>query len=176
MARSLPVGGRLLTSAVVLAIAGSLSLAGCSPSTKEAAQQTGESMGQAAKEGAGAVGQVAKEGAGVVGDAAKTAATATGQAALAPAVGPVIDLLKKSEGEVKAGNLAAAVASMGGFKALWATASPVIQPLAGDKWPAINTAATLVLNTFAPGATPAADKAGSAITGLMGPLSALLAK
>lgn len=165
MARSLLVGGRLLSVGLALAVAGSLSLTGCSTSTKEAAEQTGQAVGQAAKEGAGAVG-----------DAAKTAATATGQAALAPAVTPVIDLLKKSEGEVKAGNLAAAIASMGGLKALWATAAPVIQPLAGDKWPAINAAATLALNTFAPGATPNAATAGSAITGLLGPLSALLAK
>lgn len=176
MARSLLVGGRLLSAGLALAVAGSLSLTGCSTSTKEAAQQTGEAVGQAAKDGAGAVGDAAKEGAGAVGDAAKTAATATGKAALAPAVTPVLDLLKKSEGEVKAGNLAAAIASMGGFKALWATAAPIIQPIAGDKWPAINAAATLALNTFAPGASPNAANAGSAITGLIGPLSALLAK
>jgi hypothetical protein len=165
MARSLLVGGRLLSAGLALAIAGSLSLTGCGSSTKEAAQQTGEAMGQADKEGAGAVGE-----------AAKTAATATGQAALGPAVAPVMDLLKKSEGEVKAGNIAAAIASMGGFKALWTTAAPIIQPIAGDKWPAINTAANLVLNTFAPGSTPTAANAGSAISGLIGPLSALLAK
>lgn len=128
-------------------MAGTLALSGCT-ATKEAAQQTG--------------------------DAAKTAATATGNAALATATTPVIDLLKKSEGEVKGGNLAAAVASMGGFKALWDAAAPVIQPIAGDKWPVINTAANLVLSTFAPGTTPTADKAGSALTGLIGPLSALL--
>lgn len=176
MARSLLVGGRLLSAGLALAVAGSLSLTGCSSSTKEAAQQTGEAVGQAAKDGAGAVGDAAKEGAGAVGDAAKTAANATGQAALGPAVTPVLDLLKKSEGEVKAGNLAAAIASMGGFKALWATAAPIIQPIAGDKWPAINAAATLALNTFAPGASPNAANAGSALTGLIGPLSALLAK
>ncbi|MEB3194404.1 MAG: hypothetical protein VKO19_04685 [Cyanobacteriota bacterium] len=174
MARSLLVGGRLLSAGLALSMAGTLALTGCSTSTQEAAKQTGEVVGQAAKDGAGAVGDAAKEGAGAVGDAAKTAANATGKAALAPAVTPVIDLLKKSEGEVKGGNLAAAVASMGGFKVLWEAAAPVIQPLAGDKWPVINTAANLVLSTFAPGATPAADKAGSALTGLIGPLSALL--
>ena len=122
------------------------------------------------------VGEAAKNAASATGEAAKTAANATGQAALAPAVTPVLDLLKKSEGEVKAGNLAAAVASMGGFQALWNTAAPIIQPLAGDKWPLINTAANLVLSTFAKGATPTAANAGSAISGLIGPLSALLTK
>jgi hypothetical protein len=151
MARSLLLGGRLLSAGLALSMAGTLALSGCT-ATKEAAQQTGETMG----------------------DAAKTAATATGNAALSTAVTPVVDLLKKSEGEVKAGNVAAAIASMGGFKALWNAAAPVIQPIAGDKWPVINTAANLVLSTFAPGTTPTADKAGSALTGLIGPLSALL--
>jgi hypothetical protein len=63
---------------------------------------------------------------------------------------------------------------MGGFKALWAKAAPVIQPLAGDKWSAINGAANTVLSTFDKGATPDAAAAGSAITGLIGPLSALI--
>ncbi|MCP9927059.1 hypothetical protein [Cyanobium sp. CH-040] len=108
-----------------------------------------------------------------VGDAAKDAATATGQAALAPAVTPVLDLLKKGEGEVKAGNLAAAVATMGGFKGLWDKAAPVIQPLAGDKWPAIEMAANTVISTFG-GGTPDAGAASSAISGLIGPLSGLI--
>lgn len=147
-------------SVIAAAAVSALALTGCS-ATKEAA--TG--MGDAAKDAASATGE-----------AAKNAATATGQAALAPAVTPVLDLLKKSEGEVKAGKLAEAIAAMGGFQALWNTAAPIIQPIAGDKWPLINTAANLVLSTFAKGATPTAANASSAITGLIGPLSALLAK
>lgn len=111
-----------------------------------------------------------------MGDAAKQAATTTGEAALAPAVTPVLDLLRKGEEQLKGGNLGAAIATMGGFSALWATAAPVIQPLAGDKWPMIDAAAKVVLNTFDKGASPDATAAGSAITGLMGPLSALLGK
>jgi len=165
MTRSLQVGGRLLPAGLALALAAGLGLTGCSPSTKEAVQQTGEAVGQATKEGAGAMGE-----------AAKTAATTAGQAALAPAVGPVLDLLKKGEAEVKAGNLAAAVTTMGGFQSMWEKAGPVIQPLAGDKWPAIDTAAKAAISTFAGGAKPDAAAAGSAITGLMGPLSALMGK
>jgi hypothetical protein len=151
---------RLLSLGLTLAAAGTLTLTGCS-ATKEAA--TG-------------VGEAAKEAATATGDAAKNAATATGQAALAPAVGPVLDLLKKGEAELKGGNLAGAVATMGGFQALWEKAAPVIQPLAGDKWPAVETAAKTVISTFASGATPDAATAGSAITGLMGPLSGLIGK
>ncbi|MFM9111495.1 MAG: hypothetical protein ACKOPN_13090, partial [Prochlorococcaceae cyanobacterium] len=126
--------------------------------------------------GGGGVGDAAKDAAAGVGQVAKDAATATGQAALAPAVGPVLDLRKRGEGDVKAGNLAAAAATMGGFQGLWDKAGPVIQPLAGDKWGAIDTAAKAVLSTFGGGAQPDAAAAGSAITGLLGPLSALVGK
>jgi hypothetical protein len=176
MARSFLVGGRLLSAGLALTLAGSLSLTGCAPSTKEAAQQTGAAVGEATKEGANAVGQAAKEGVGAMGEAAKTAATSTAQAALTPAVTPVLDLLKKGEEQVKAGNLSAAVASMGGFKALWDKAAPVIQPLAGDKWATIDMAAKTVITTFGDGAKPDTTAAGSAITGLIGPLSGLLGK
>ncbi|MEA5413702.1 hypothetical protein [Synechococcus sp. BA-132 BA5] len=138
---------RLMVTTMALAMAGSLSITACS-SQKEAARQAADQLANTA--------------------------TATGQAALAPAVTPVIDLLRKGESEVKGGNIMAAVATMGGFKALWAKAAPVIQPLAGDKWSAINGAANTVLSTFDKGATPDAAAAGSAITGLIGPLSALI--
>jgi hypothetical protein len=88
----------------------------------------------------------------------------------------VLDLLKKGESEVNAGNLGAAAATLGGFKAVWDKASPVIRPLAGDKWPAIETAANGVLSTFGGGGTPTAAAAGSALSGLIGPLSSLIGK
>ncbi len=140
---------RLLTTGMALTVAGALSLTACS-SQKEAARQSTEKLADTA--------------------------TATGQAALAPAVNPVLDLLKKGEAEVKAGNLNAAIATLGSFKGLWEKAAPVIQPLAGDKWSAINAAANTVLSTFDKGATPDAAAAGSAISGLIGPLSALIGK
>lgn len=121
----------------------------------------------------------AKQAAANVGDAAKTAATgaATGasNAALNTAVTPVLDLLGKAETQLKSGNLAEVAATMGGFGAIWTTAKPVIQPLAGDKWPMIEKAADQLSATFAKG-TPSAADATSALTGLMGPLSALVGK
>jgi hypothetical protein len=155
MLASLPVHARgfipLLRSSLAVAAAGTLLLSGCS-ATKEAAKNA--AMG--------------------AGDAAKTAASGAAQQALGPAAAPVLDLLKQGEADLKAGNLGAAVTAMGGFQALWEKAGPVIQPLAGDKWGAIDTAAKAVINTFAGGAKPDAAAAGSAITGLMGPLSALV--
>lgn len=155
MPASLPVHARgflpLLRSSLAVAAAGSLLLSGCS-ATKEAVKNT--AMG--------------------AGEAARTAASGAAQQALGPAVTPVLDLLRQGEADLKAGNLGAAVTAMGGFQALWEKAGPVIQPLAGDKWGAIDTAAKAVVSTFGNGAKPDAAAAGSAITGLMGPLSALV--
>jgi hypothetical protein len=176
---------RPLQSALALgtafAAAATLSLTGCSQ-TKEAA--TG--MGDAAKEAAGAtgdaaktaasdVGSMAKDAATATGDAAKTAATGAAQTALAPAVNPVLDLLNKGQGQINAGNLSGAAATLGGFKGLWDKAGPVIKPLAGDKFPAIESAANTVISTFA-GGPPDKAAASAALSGLIGPLSGLVGK
>lgn len=184
-------------SAWALAGAGVLALSACSNATDTAKDAAGTmtdatknaagtvvdttknaagTVADTAKGAAGTVADTAKDAAGTVADTAKNAATATGQAALAPAVNPVLDLLKKGEAEVKAGNLAGAAATMGGFQGIWEKASPVIQPLAGDKWGAIDGAAKTVISTFGNGAKPDAAAAGSAITGLMGPLSGLVGR
>lgn len=155
---------RLFTATLALTAAASLALSGCSK-TKDAAMDAGEGMGE-----------MAKDAAGGMGDAAKDAAMGAARTTLAPAVNPVLDLLNKGKAEVEGGNLAAATATMGGFEALWSKASPVIQPLAGDKWPSIDSAAKTLSSTFAVGATPDAPAAGSAISGLIGPLQGLMGK
>ncbi len=176
----------LQRSTWALASAGVLALSACSSATdtaKDAAGTVTDATKNAAgtvvdttKNAAGAVADTAKDAAGTVADTAKDAATATGQAALAPAVNPVLDLLKKGEAEVKAGNLAGAAATMGGFQGIWEKAGPVIQPLAGDKWGAIDGAAKTLISTFGNGAKPDAAAATSAISGLMGPLSGLVGR
>lgn len=108
-------------------------------------------------------------------DAVKDAATATGQAALAPAVTPVLDLLGKGSTQLNSGNLQSALATLGGFSALWQKAAPVIQPLAGDKWPMIDQGAQQLISTVDKG-NPTEGETSSAISGLMGPLSALIGK
>lgn len=144
---------QLLCTGFALTVAATLTLSGCN----------------SAKEGM-------KEAASGVGGAASTAVDGAAQTALAPAINPVLDLLKKGQGEVDAGNLPAAATTMGGFKGLWEKASPVIKPLAGDKFPAIETAANTVISTFGGGGVPDAAGASAAIGGLMGPLSALIGK
>lgn len=153
------LSSRLLCSGMAVCAAGSLLLSGRSQ-TKEAARQ--------------AAGEAAKQAAGGMGEAAKQAASGAAQQALGLPVTPVLDLLKKGEADLKTGNLAAAITAMGGFEALWQKAGPVIQPLAGDKWPAVEAAAKTVSSTFASGAKPEAGAASAAISGLMGPLNALI--
>jgi hypothetical protein len=165
-----------------LVAAGLLSVAGCS-ATKEAASDAGDAAktaasasGDAAQNVASGARDMAKTAASATGDAAKTMATAAAKAALAPALNPVLDMLAKGQADLKAGNVGAAITAMGGFQSLWQKAGPVIQPLAGDKWGAIDGAAKTVISTFSSGAKPDAAAAGSAITGLMGPLKALAGK
>lgn len=105
--------------------------------------------------------------------AAQQAAQQAGQAALGPALTPLLDLLRKSQADIQSGNLGAAISAMGGFPMLWEKAGPVIQPLAGEKWGAIDSAAKGVISTFGSGAKPDAAAATSAISALLAPLSAL---
>lgn len=173
---------RFSRAGLALVAAGCLAMAGCS-ATKQAANDVGDAAktaasatGDAAQDAASGAGDAAKTAASGVGDAAKNMATAAAQAALAPALNPVLDLLSKGQADLKAGNLGAAITAMGGFQSLWEKAGPVIQPLAGDKWGAIDSAAKTVISTFGSGAKPDATAAGSAITGLIGPLKALAGK
>ena len=111
-----------------------------------------------------------------VAESAKIAAQNAARAALAPALAPLLELLQQAEAQLKAGNWTTAAASMAGFQPLWAKAAPLIQPLAGDSWSAIETAANAVIGSFAAGAKADAAAAGSAISGLIAALQALLAQ
>lgn len=128
----------------------SLLLSSCQ-GAKETMKQAGDGMGDAAKQAAG--------------DAASTAMT--------PVLAPLMDLLNKGESQIKAGDLQAAMATMGGFEGVFKKVGPLIQPLAGDKWPAIEAAAQQVISTFGGTTPPSAENGSSAITRLMGLLKGL---
>ena len=105
-------------------------------------------------------------------DTAKQAATSTGKAALAPAVNPVLDLLRQGDSQLNGGQLQAALATLGGFPGLWQKAAPIIQPLAGEQWPAIDSAAQVLISTLED--NPDKAETSSALSGLIAPLSALV--
>jgi len=150
--RSFPMNAtRVLTrSAWGGVILASLLLSSCQ-GAKESMKQAGDGMGDAAKQAAG--------------DAASMA--------MAPALAPLTDLLKQGESQIKAGNMQAAMTTMGGFEGVYQKVGPLIQPMAGDKWPAIDAAAQQVISTFSGTTPPSAENGSGAITGLMGLLKGL---
>lgn len=116
----------------------------------------------------------AKDAARTVVQVAKTAADATGNVQLQSVLTPVLKVLNATEKEVKADNMTAATSAISGFKGLWDTAAPVVKLAAGDNYPLIDKGVQLVLKTFGADTTPSKDNALTALTGLIGPLKALL--
>ena len=105
---------------------------------------------------------------------AKTAADVTGNEQLQNVLTPVLNVLKTTEKEVKADNIAAATTTISKFKGLWDTAAPVVKLAAGDNYGLIDKGVKLVINTFGGDSAPTKDNALTALTGLIGPLKALL--
>jgi hypothetical protein len=108
-----------------------------------------------------------------MGDAAKQAAGEAARTAVSPALAPLLDILNKAQTQLKAGNIQAAVATMGGFQGVFEKVGPLIKPMAGDKWPAIEAAAKQVVTTFEGGTAPTAESGGAAISSLMTLLNGL---
>jgi hypothetical protein len=105
---------------------------------------------------------------------AKTAADLTGNEQLKSVLTPVVNLLNATKKEVVADNIPAATSGMATFKGLWDTAAPVVKLAAGDNYGVIDKGVKLVLNTFGGNTAPSKDNALTALTGLIGPLTALL--
>ncbi|MFM7269485.1 MAG: hypothetical protein ACKOZT_13035 [Cyanobium sp.] len=116
----------------------------------------------------------ARDAARTVVQVAKTAADATGNEQLKTVLTPVLNVLNATEKEVKANNIAAATSTISTFKGLWDTAAPVVKLAAGYKFALIDTGVKLVLKTFGADTAPNKDSALTALTGLIGPLAALL--
>ena len=122
----------------------------------------------------GIISSDARDAARTVVQVAKTAADVTGNEQLQKVLTPVLNVLKTTEKEVKADNIAAATTTISKFKGLWDTAAPVVKLAAGDNYGLIDKGVKLVLNTFGGNTAPTKDNALTALTGLIGPLKALL--
>lgn len=116
----------------------------------------------------------ARDAARTVVQVAKTAADATGNEQLKSVLTPVLNVLNATEKEVKADNITAATSTISKFRGLWDTAAPVVKLAAGDNYGLIDTGVKLVLKTFGGDTAPSKDNALTALTGLIGPLKALL--
>ena len=122
----------------------------------------------------GVISSDARDAARTVVQVAKTAADVTGNEQLQKVLTPVLNVLQTTEKEVKADNIAAATTTISKFKGLWDTAAPVVKLAAGNNYGLIDKGVRLVLNTFGGDTAPSKDNALTALTGLIGPLSALL--
>jgi len=122
----------------------------------------------------GIISSDARDAARTVVQVAKTAADVTGNEQLQKVLTPVLNVLKTTEKEVKADNIAGATTTISKFKGLWDTAAPVVKLAAGDNYGLIDKGVKLVLNTFGGNTAPTKDNALAALTGLIGPLKALL--
>jgi hypothetical protein len=122
----------------------------------------------------GIISSDAKNAARTVVQVAKTAADVTGNEQLKNVLTPVLNVLNATEKEVKADNIAAATSTVSKFKGLWDTAAPVVKLAAGDNYGLIDKGVNLVLKTFGGDTAPTKDNALTALTGLIGPLKALL--
>jgi len=80
----------------------------------------------------GIISSDARDAARTVVQVAKTAADVTGNEQLQKVLTPVLNVLKTTEKEVKADNIAGATTTISKFKGLWDTAAPVVKLAAGD--------------------------------------------
>jgi hypothetical protein len=122
----------------------------------------------------GIISSDAKDAARTVVQVAKTAADVTGNEQLKNVLTPVLNVLKTTEKEVKADNIPAATTAISKFKGLWDTAAPVVKLAAGDNYGLIDKGVSLLTKTFGGETAPTKDNALTALTGLIGPLKALL--
>jgi len=122
----------------------------------------------------GIISSDAKGAARTVVQVAKSAADVTGNEQLKNVLTPVLNVLNDTEKEVKADNIPAATSTISKFKGLWDTAAPVVKLAAGDSYGLIDKGVNLLVKTFGGDTAPTKDNALTALTGLIGPLKALL--
>lgn len=122
----------------------------------------------------GIISSDAKGAARTVVQVAKSAADVTGNEQLKNVLTPVLNILNDTEKEVKADNIPAATSTISKFKGLWDTAAPVVKLAAGDNYGLIDKGVNLLVKTFGGDTAPTKDNALTALTGLIGPLKALL--
>jgi len=122
----------------------------------------------------GIISSDAKGAARTVVQVAKSAADVTGNEQLKNVLTTVLNVLNDTEKEVKADNIPAATSTISKFKGLWDTAAPVVKLAAGDNYGLIDKGVNLLVKTFGGDTAPTKDNALTALTGLIGPLKALL--
>jgi hypothetical protein len=164
------IKNNVVAAVLLVALTGALASCGGGADVKDKVADAGKGATDMAKDaGKGAVD--ATKGAADAGGKALTGAAAT--AALTPLVKEAKTPLVLANTDVKAGKMDKAKANFAKFEGVWKTVGPKIQPLAGDKYAAIDAGITKL--SAAMGGTDA-KAAGGALDGVIKAMDGLTAK
>jgi hypothetical protein len=164
------IKNNVVAAVLLVALTGTLASCGGGADVKDKVVDAGKGAVDATKDaGKGAVD--ATKGAADAGGKALTGAAAT--AALTPLVKEAKTPLVLANTDVKAGKMDKAKANFAKFEGVWKNVGPKIQPLAGDKYAAIDAGITKL--SAAMGGTDA-KAAGGALDGVIKAMDGLTAK
>jgi hypothetical protein len=164
------IKNNVVAAVLLVALTGTLASCGGGADVKDKVADAGKGAMDATKD-AGGKAVDATKGAADAGGKALTGAAAT--AALTPLVKEAKTPLVLANGDVKAGKMDKAKANFAKFEGVWKTVGPKIQPLAGDKYAAIDAGITKL--SAAMGGTDT-KAAGGALEGVIKAMDGLTAK
>jgi hypothetical protein len=170
------IKNNVVAAVLLVALTGTLASCGGGADVKDKVADAGKGAMDAGK---GAV-EAGKDAGGKAVDATKGAVDASGKAltgaaataALTPLVKEAKTPLVLANTDVKAGKMDKAKANFAKFEGIWKTVGPKIQPLAGDKYAAIDAGITKL--STAMGGTDA-KAAGGALDGVIKAMDGLTA-
>jgi hypothetical protein len=171
------IKNNVVAAVLLVALTGTLASCGGGDAVKDKA---GDAMKGASDAGKGAM-DAGKDAGGKAVDATKGAADAGGKAltgaaataALAPLVSQAKTPLVLANTDIKAGKMDKAKEQFTKFEGIWKTVGPKIQPLAGDKYAAIDGGIAKISSAIGGGDKKAA---GEALTGVIKSMDGLTAK
>jgi hypothetical protein len=163
------IKNNVVAAVLLVALTGTLASCGGGADVKDKVADAGKGATDMAKD-AGGKAVDATKGAADAGGKALTGAAAT--AALTPLVKEAKTPLVLANGDIKAGKMDKAKANFAKFEGVWKNVGPKIQPLAGDKYAAIDAGITKL--SAAMGGTDT-KAAGGALEGVIKAMDGLTA-
>jgi hypothetical protein len=160
------IKNNVVAAVLLVALTGTLASCGGGADVKDKVADAGKGAVDATKDAGGKAVDATK---GAVDSSGKAL---TGAAALTPLVKEAKTPLVLANTDVKAGKMDKAKANFAKFEEVWKTVGPKIQPLAGDKYAAIDAGVTKL--SAAMGGTDKA-KAGDALSGVIKAMDGLTA-
>jgi hypothetical protein len=163
------IKNNVVAAVLLVALTGTLASCGGGADVKDKVADAGKGAMDAGKDAGGKAVDATK---GAVDAGGKTLTGAAATAALAPLVKEAKTPLVLANTDVKAGKMEKAKANFAKFETAWKTVGPKIQPLAGDKYPAIEAGISKL--STAMGGTDA-KAAGGALDGVIKAMDGLTA-